>query len=97
MTIKQQIENYLVNTERSFATVRDWGKDSVNGYLKIDMGKYAVFKELKRKIKASDASIYKAIHELEKERILRIDTRRPMMVSLMEKHLLCVMDETLKY
>ena len=77
--------------------MRDWGKDAINGYLKIDMGKYAIFKELKQKIKASDASIYKAIHELEKERILRIDTKRPMMVSLMEKHLLCVNDQNLKY
>lgn len=90
MTIKKQIENYLVNTERSFATVRDWGNNSVNGYIKIDMGKYAIFKELKRKIKASDSSIYKAIRELEKDLILRVDTKRPMMVSLMEKHLLCV-------
>jgi CTP-dependent riboflavin kinase len=61
------------------------------------MGKYVVFKELKRKIKASDSSLYKAIRELEKERILSVATKRPMMVTLMEKHLLIVKDETLKY
>lgn len=97
MNAQDKIEQYLVSSERNFARVRDWGKGSVDGYLKIDMGKYAVLSELKRELKLSASTIYKACNQLEKKNIILIENRRPFGVWLKEKHLMCVSDPTVKY
>lgn len=97
MTAKEKIETYLVNSERNFATVRDWGEGSVNGWLRIDMGKYTTYKVLKQILLLSPSTIYRACKQLQKERILKIESCG--LIWLLEKHLLftCKDNENLKY
>jgi predicted transcriptional regulator len=97
MNVKGKIKNYIFNSERNFAHVQDWGKDSVNGILKIDMGKYATMDELKRELKISSSSISRACKQLEKENIVQIEKCvKPFIVHLKEKHLYHGNDQTYK-